>query len=397
MQNRLPFLSIQLRVAWIGVLSAWSLIVQPGLAQSTITAQPLFRVKSDATTGASGLAPATVKTVYGFSSITNLGAGQTIAIVDAYDDANIEADLGKFDTNFSLTACTTANGCFKKIYATGTQPAANATWSLEIALDVEWAHALAPSAKIILVEAASASITDLLTAVSVAVKNGASVVSMSFGGNEASTETSYDTDFTATQVTFVAAAGDNGSGVQYPAASPNVVSVGGTTLTVTSGAYGSETAWIGSSGGISAYELEPAYQKAYPITNDTKGYRGVPDVAYNANATGGFSVYDSITYNGTSGWFVVGGTSAGTAQWAAIFAIANSSRVAAKKLPLSTTTTTLYATAASASYATNFHDVKSGTNGTCGTLCTAAASYDYVTGLGSPQVKNLIPALVAQP
>lgn len=358
-------------------------------------ARPPIHVKGYATRGPQGLTPSGTRHAYGFDLISNQGAGQIIGIVDAYDDPNIESDLGVFDSTFSLPACTTSNGCFQKIYASGIQPSTSSGWALEMSLDVEWAHAIAPQAKIFLVEAASISFTDLLQAVDVAVQNGASVVSMSWGGGESLLETAFDTHFAVNGVTFVASSGDSGSGVEYPAASPDVVGVGGTTLNLDrSGNYLSETAWNGSGGGQSAYENEPSYQATYPIPNNPNGVRGVPDVAYDADPNTGFAVYDSIRYKGQKGWFQVGGTSAGAPQWSALLAIANSMRIANGKGTLSATGNAVYAVAAASVYNANFHDVTSGSNGSCGALCTAMPGYDYVTGLGSPQANNIIPALV---
>jgi subtilase family serine protease len=346
----------------------------------------------------SGIAPTLARHAYGFDQITNQGAGQTIGIVDAYDDPNIQNDLNEFDTVYSLPACNGNNGCFRKIYASGFRPRSNSGWALEMSLDVEWAHTIAPQANIILVEASSSSFSALFSAVEVAVENGASVVSMSWGGGESSFETLYDsTYFSHTGVTFTASSGDSGDGVIYPAASADVIGVGGTTLTTdATGDYVSETAWSGSGGGQSSVEHEPSYQATFPIPDDSKGARGVPDVSYDANPDTGFAVYDSVPYDGFSGWWIVGGTSAGAPQWAALFAITNSLRVAAGKADLSATANDVYA-AAKAAYATDFHDITSGTNGVCGTLCTAAPGYDYVTGLGSPQAAALIPELVSLP
>jgi subtilase family serine protease len=170
--------------------------------------------------------------------------------------------------------------------------------------------------------------------------------------------------------------------------------VGGTTLnTDSNGNYTSETAWNGSGGGQSAYEAEPSWQANYPLPNDSNHARGVPDVAYDGDPNTGFAVYDTVKYFGQRGWFQVGGTSAGAPQWAALFAIANSLRVAAGKPTLSSSSGAVYGVAGGSSYASNFHDITSGTNGNCGTLCTASSGYDYVTGLGSPKANNLIPAL----
>lgn len=394
----------------VAVFAGLTLPAWPQTTTSTPTATPLYRVKTDtvtgaplATTGPTGFTPAQVRKFYGFDLITNTGSGQTIGIVTAYDNPNLAADLATFNTKFALPACTTATGCLKIVYATGTKPVANSTWALEASLDVQWSHAIAPAAKIVVVEAASNAIADLMTAVDVAVANGANVVTMSFGTTEVSTETSNDSHFAVAKVTFVAASGDSGTGVRYPAVSPYVLSVGGTKMTAadTKGTFKSETAWSGSGGGRSLFELIPSYQSGYPIPSATS-YRGQPDVSYGADPTAGFSVYDSVAYNGSTGWFVVAGTSAGSPQWAALAAIANSLRVAAAKQPLNATSTSsintlLYKIGASATYATNYRDITSGTNGTCGTLCTAATGYDYVTGLGSPKANVVINSLVAQP
>ncbi len=368
------------------------------LPLSTIDhAQPPLRMRPNGGAGSTyGLRPTMVRHAYGFDLISNQGAGQTIAIVDAYDDPNIEADLAIFNQQFALAACSTANGCFRKVYATGSKPAANAGWSMEVSLDVEWAHALAPQAKIVLVEAASNSMNDLLHAVDVAVQNGASVVSSSWGCPEYSAERSNDNHFASNGVTFTASSGDNGNGVLYPSASPDVVAVGGTTLTTAaSGTYISEAAWSGG-GGLSAFEPEPLFQASNPLPSDPKGMRGVPDVSYDGNPSSGFAIYNSVAYQGWVGWYEVGGTSAGAPQWAALFAIANSERVAARKRRLTSTPAMLY-TLAKANYATYFHDITTGINGKCGTICDAGTKFDYVTGLGTPKAATMIPALVSQP
>jgi subtilase family serine protease len=339
--------------------------------------------------------PTQIRHAYGFDLVSNQGAGQTIGIVDAYDDPKAEADLGVFDTQFGLPACTSANGCFRKVHS-GAVPALNSNWAMEIALDVEWAHAIAPKATIVLVETPSNSLTDLVNGAVVAVRNGASVVSMSWTASEWSSESSMDKNFVSNGVTYLAASGDAGTGVAYPAVSPDVIGVGGTSLTLnSSGTYQSETAWSGSGGGLSVYEREPSFQSQFGIGNDPRGYRGSPDVSYNGNPGTGYAVYDSVGISGYAGWFQVGGTSAGTPQWAALMAISNSLRVAARKSNLSSTDTTLY-TLAKTAISSDFHAVTQGTNGSCGMICTAGAGYDYVTGLGTPQASKIIAALVAQ-
>lgn len=341
--------------------------------------------------------PAQVRHAYGFDQIKNQGAGQMIGIVDAYDDPGIESDLAVFNKQFSLPACTTSNGCFRKVFASGHRPVANANWSFEIALDVEWAHAIAPQATIVLVEAASNSLSDLIAAADVAVRNGASVVSMSWTVGEFSGEVSMDNHFVSNGVTYLAASGDMGTGAAYPAASPDVIGVGGTSLTLDgNGNYLGETAWRGSGGGRSKFEHEPLFQALFGIPYDAPGLRGVPDVAYDGDPGTGFAIYNSLGMNGYRGWFQVGGTSAGAPQWAALIAIANSLRATAKKARLNGTDSRLYTLAKSGMDA-NFHGVTQGSNGGCGSTCNAQPGYDYITGLGTPKASALIAALVAQP
>jgi len=340
--------------------------------------------------------PSQIRHAYGFDEVSNQGAGQIIAIVDAYDDPNAEADLGVFDTQFDLPACTSANGCFRKVYSSGQRPALNANWAVEIALDIEWAHAIAPRATILLIETPTNSLTNLLAGVETAVSDGASVVSMSWTVGEFSGESTYDNYFVASGVTFLAAAGDSGAGVSYPAASPDVVGVGGTSLYVTpNGSYQAEAAWSGSGGGLSQFEREPLFQAQFPIPDDASGYRGTPDVSFDGDPGTGVAVYDSVGIGGYAGWFQVGGTSAGTPQWAALIAIVNATRAAWHKARLSSADTRLY-TIPHTLLAPGFHSVTTGANGSCGTLCTAGAGYDYITGLGTPEVRTLIAALAVR-
>jgi subtilase family serine protease len=340
-------------------------------------------------------APSEMRHAYGFDQISNQGAGQIIGIVDAYDDPNAEADLGVFDAQFGLPPCTSTNGCFRKVYSNGQQPAANPNWAVEIALDIEWAHSIAPQATILLVETPTNSLTNLLAGVETAVRNGASAVSMSWTVGEFPSESSYDNQFVASGVTFLAAAGDNGTGVSYPAASPDVVGVGGTSLHLASnGNYQNETAWGGSGGGLSKFEREPPFQAQFPIPYDWRGYRSTPDVSFDADPGTGVAVYDSVGVGGNAGWFQIGGTSAGTPQWAALIAIVDETRAAAGRATLSSADTCLYAIAKSA-VAVDFNSVTTTTNGSFGTLFTAGTSYHFITGLGTPQASALIAALAA--
>jgi subtilase family serine protease len=390
---------------WMGLLGWLSLsTTSPVLAQvsnSLVITQPPVQITDGPKVAPNGLVPRQVATAYGFDQLwlTNRGAGQTIGIVDAFDHPEIEKDLRIFDNRFLLRDCTSTNGCFQQIYATGTNPGPppvdKTIWQYEIALDVEWAHAMAPDANILLVEANSDELSDMIQAANVAVQNGATVVSMSWGGFEFKGETKLDSSFLAANVVFVAAAGDFGTGVLYPAASPYVTAVGGTTLTVdVKGNYIGETAWSGSGGGLSQYESEPPYQSLFNIPVDSKNSRGVPDVAYDADPNTGFTLYTTLPL---VGWFEFGGTSAGTPQWAALMAISDSLRVAAGKTPLSGANSALYSGATS-NYSVNYNDITSGSNGSCGApVCTAVPGYDYVTGLGSPQALNIATTLANAP
>jgi subtilase family serine protease len=323
---------------------------------------------------ASGVTPEEIKKIY---NLPATGGKGTIAIIDAYNDVNMEKDLAVFDKQYNLPACTTANGCFEK-HLMATSTGTNSDAALETSLDVEWAHAIAPTAKILLVEAKTQSGANLLSAIDYATKRKDVVaVSMSWGGAEFSDELSYDTHFvskTSSSIAFFASSGDSGTGVSWPASSPNVIGVGGTSLQIaSSGTLVAETAWSGSGGGVSAYEKEPAYQKTYNIAK-ANSMRAIPDVSYDADPASGYPIYKSTgTSTSTSNWYVVGGTSAGAPQWAAIRALG------------SVTLAKLYADKASTSTLSYFRDITSGSNGTCKYYCDARARYDYVTGLGSPQ------------
>lgn len=320
--------------------------------------------------GPRGLTPDVVRAAYNLPASSGRG---TIAIIDAYDDPTIEEDLATFNKQFGLATCTTAKGCFEKHKMDATiKP--NTGWAEETALDVEWAHAIAPKAKILLVEAKTASLANLLNAVDYARGRSEVVaVSMSWGSREFSSESNYDTRFASSTAVFFASSGDNGNGVSWPAVSTNVIGVGGTTLHLDgNGSVKSEVAWSGSGGGLSKYEAAPGFQIAYQVPH-ANGKRAVPDVSYNADPNTGYSVYTTTAPAGQKGWIVVGGTSAAAPQWAAIRAM--SSTVTSDKL---------YKRAASSKYTSYFRDITSGSNGSCLIFCIADPQYDYVTGLGSP-------------
>ncbi len=284
-------------------------------------AQVVFDLGKAATTSPTGLSPAAVTSAYGFSASPTAGAGTTIAIVDAYDDPQAENDLAVFSSRFGLPPCTTANGCFRKVDQRGgtKYPRANQGWALEISLDIQWAHAVAPGAKILLVEASSNSFSNLLAAVDYA-KTHAQYVSNSWGASEFSGESAYDAHFVQPGVSFFVSAGDAGLPAEYPSASPNVISVGGTTLHFDSaGTFTGETGWSSGGGGCSAYETANAAQAAFAGYGQSGcgGARATPDVSLDADPASGVSVYDSYGYQGKKGWFTVGGTSASSPMWAA--------------------------------------------------------------------------------
>lgn len=336
---------------------------------SSFRATPPIHVRGGAAKTPTGLTPAQMRAAY---NLPTSGGHGTVAVVIAFDHPAAEKDLNVFSRQFGLPPCTVKNGCFER-HKMSAAIKTNASWSLEAALDTQWAHAIAPDAKILLVEAPSGKGADLLSAVDYARRRQDVVaVSMSWGGAEFAGEADLDGHFTSDRgVTFFASSGDDGTGVSWPAASMNVVGVGGTTLTFTkSGSFYRETAWSGSGGGVSAYEPQPAYQVAYNIKK-AKGMRAVPDVSFNADPQSGNAVYSSA--KGKGGWYVLGGTSAGAPQWAAI-----------KALGLTAGNDNFYADKASAGSTRYFRDILSGTNGDCGYFCTARRHYDYVTGLGSP-------------
>ncbi len=267
------------------------------------------------TTG-SGCNPASATTV-----AQSVSGALAIAIVGAYDNPDIATDLTTFAKQFGLPVPTTSgsNAQFQVVYAAGRKPQADTTgWSLEASLDVEWAHAMSPGAKIYLVEAASNTNSDLLVAVDKAnqlvVAAGGGLVSMSWGGSEFNGETSYDSHFQTSNITYLASAGD-APGVLWPSVSANVISVGGTSISrdPVSGNFISEKVWQQTGGGPSAYVLRPTYQNNISSLNN---YRGVPDIAADANPNTGVWVYSQYActylYKCSSGsyWLPVGGTSA---------------------------------------------------------------------------------------
>ncbi len=357
--------------------------------RSRLTARPALErldsrlVLSTLTT----LTPSQIQAAYGLNSVTfssngktvaGTGAGQTIAIIDAYNDPNAATELATFDAKYGLPAASLT------VDNLGSARNTNAGWEEEEALDIEAAHLAAPGAKILLIEATSASTADLMAAVQVAnTTPGVTVVSMSWGGSDTRTETMYDSDFTTPGITYLAASGDNGAGAEWPADSPNVIGVGGTTLTVNTSSTGvvtrgTEVAWSDSGGGESNIESEPSFQDKAQST----GRRSSPDVSAVANPSTGLEMY---TVAG-GGFVQVGGTSLATPIWAGLIAVADQGRALAGKATLNSSVALgdLY-NAPSGS----FNDITSGAR--------ATTSFDTSTGLGTPNAAVLVAALVADP
>jgi subtilase family serine protease len=314
----------------------------------------------------SGFGPADLQSAYGLTA--DGGAGQTIAIVDAYDDPNAEADLNAYRSQYGLPAAD-----FQKVNERGQAsplPTGDAGWATEISLDLDMVSAAAPNAKILLVEADQPTMEDLGAAVNTAVSMGAKFVSNSYGGSEDSTDPQSDSSFfNHPGVAITVSTGDSGFGVEYPAASQYVTAVGGTSLTKDSSSRGwSETAWNGAGSGCSSYDAKPSWQ------TDATGCdkHADADVSAVADPNTGLAVYD--TYQ-ESGWLVVGGTSASAPFVAGVYADAGT--------PGSSDYPASYPWA----HADQLNDVTSGSNGSCNTSqqCNAGAGWDGPTGLGTPK------------
>jgi subtilase family serine protease len=321
------------------------------------------------TSGPTGYGPADLRAAYSLAATG--GAGQTIAIVDAFDDPNAESDLAVYRSTFGLPACTTANGCFRKIDQNGgtSYPRGDGGWAEEISLDLDMASAICPNCKILLVEASSNSFANLAAAVDQAALQGATVISNSYGGGEFSGEVSAESHFNHPGIAITVSSGDGGYGVEFPAASRYVTAVGGTTLTRDNSARGfSETVWSGAGSGCSAYITKPSWQ-----TDAGCSRRTVADVAAVANPATGVSVYDTFRLH-PGGWLVFGGTSVSAPIIGAVYALAGNA---------GSITYGSY----SYTHTSLFYDIISGSNGNCGGsyLCTAKAGFDGPTGNGTPK------------
>jgi kumamolisin len=339
---------------------------------------------SDGAKAAQFNTPATLRALYHLPATGGSGA---IAIVDAYDFPTALNDFNAFSNYFvlpqetSTTSTLAANKTFQVVYASGTRPQSGgsyiSSWNLEAALDIEWAHAMAPNAKIYLVEAASDSTADLDAAVRVASQlTGVKEVSMSWGGNEVPWEgSSLDSTFTTSGVVYLASSGDSTSTMEYPAASPNVISCGGTTVTRTSaGVFSSETGWSQAGCGSSLYEQRPAFQASVAAMVGAR--RGVSDMSFDADPNTGVFVFDSTPLWGETGWWILGGTSLSSPALAGVINLAASS---GNGFATSTAQeqARIYASLGNASA---FRDIVSGTDG----RYKCQTGWDFVTGVGTP-------------
>ena len=327
-----------------------------------------------------GYGPSTLAAAYNLDQ--SKGSGQTVAVIDAYDDPNAESDLAAYRTQYGLPQCTTAGGCFKKVSQSGSTtnlPAPNSGWAAEIALDTDMVSATCPNCHILLVEANDSSTTNLGTAVNRAVTLGAKFVSNSYGGPENGKEPSYDSAYYHhAGVAITAAAGDGGYGAVYPATGAYVTAVGGTSLTSAGNARGwSETVWQdtnfgeGTGSGCSISVAKPSFQTSI-TTGCSK--RAENDVSADADPNTGVAVYDTYDTDPTMPWQVLGGTSIGSPLIASLYALAGT--------PGASDSPNAYPYA----HPSKLFDVTSGNNGTCtpAVLCTAGTGWDGPTGLGTP-------------
>jgi subtilase family serine protease len=312
-----------------------------------------------------GYGPADLRSAYNLTATGS--ASQTIAIVDAFDDPNAESDLAVYRSQFGLPACTTANGCFRKVNQKGgtKPPRSNVGWAEEISLDLDMVSAICPGCHILLVEGSSATFANLGAAVNRAATMGANAISNSYGGSDTSDSSAPFYNHPGIAVT--ASSGDSGFGAQFPASSHFVTAVGGTSLTRTSAGRGwAETVWSGAGSGCSAFNaaLTGAASFGTGCAN-----RAEADVSAVADPNTGVAVYDTF---GVGGWLVFGGTSVASPIIASVYGLAGNESSIDNNFP--------YA------HSGSFFDVTSGSNGSCSPsqLCTARAGWDGPTGLGTP-------------
>jgi subtilase family serine protease len=342
----------------------------PTRTTSACLAQVLVSNTSDrpAVTGSpSGLNPADIQSAYRLGGAS--AGGRTVAIVDAYNDPTAESDLGVYRSQFGLPACTTANGCFRKVSQTGSTtnlPATDAGWATEISLDLDMVSAACPSCHILLVEATSATNSNLATAENYAARqSGVVAISNSYGGSDTSQSSAYNHP----GIAITASSGDSGYGIESPASYPDVIGVGGTSLSRAGNSRGwTESAWSGAGSGCSSVNAKPSWQtSATQCAGDA-----VADVSAVADPNTGVSVYDSTPYQGSVGWQVYGGTSAASPIIASVYALSGN--------------TAGYPASYTWSHSSGLFDVTTGSNGSCSpsVWCHAGSGWDGPTGLGTP-------------
>ncbi len=312
----------------------------------------------------SGYGPADIRSAYKLTTTSTA----TVAIIDAYDDPTAEADLGVYRSQYGLSPCTTANGCFKKVNQTGgtAYPRRNGGWAQEISLDLDMVSAACPTCHILLVEATSSSFANLGTGVNYAASvRGVTAISNSYGGGDSAESSAYNHP----GIAITASTGDNGYGIESPASFTHVVAVGGTSLNRASNTRGwTEAAWSGAGSGCSTLNAKPSWQTSVTQCSG----KANADVSAVADPNTGVAVYDSTSYQGYSGWMVFGGTSASSPIIASVYAMSGN--------------TAGYPASYTWANASGLYDVTSGSNGTCPTAiwCHAGASWDGPTGLGTP-------------
>ncbi len=342
--------------------------VAPGYAHCMSFVQVTDRGVPFVTQAPAGYGPADLQDAYNLPSDSK-GDGQTVAIVDAFDNPNAEADLGVYRSTFGLPACTTKNGCFRKVDQKGgtDYPVGNTGWGTEIALDIDMVSAICPNCHILLVEAKDNTFKNLGVAVARAAKMGADAISNSYGGHEGRGELKIEEKyFDHPGIAVTASSGDSGYGNSSPAGMHVVTAVGGTTLTRSGNSRGwNETAWSGAGSGCSHFEPKPAWQ-----TDVGCKRRAMADVSAVGNPSTGVAVYD--TY-GFGGWLVFGGTSVSSPIIASVYALAGDDVTYAERVYQNPK---------------KLYDITSGSNGTCSSkwqyLCNAGKGYDGPTGLGTP-------------
>jgi subtilase family serine protease len=318
----------------------------------------------------SGYGPADLRAAYGLTGVTGSGT-PTVAIVDAFAYPRAEQDLAVYRSQYGLPACTTANGCLRIVGQTGGKPPSRVDtgWDNEQALDLDMVSAACPNCHILLVQASSASFSNLWTGVDYAkTQPGVRAISNSYGNTDSSSYAAYDSHYAGNNMAITVSTGDYGYGAQWPATAPGAVAVGGTSLVRSSGTRGwSETVWNGAGSGCGLGHSKPSWQNG---VTDACGGRMEADLSANADPNTGVAVYGPINRN-SSGWGVWGGTSESAPFIAGLFALRNGSINAASSI---------YA------HKTSLYDVTSGSNGTCAVAyyCKGQAGYDGPTGLGTP-------------